>query len=321
MGPFDPFDALNPSISPNPFDPTGVLSNVGDQQIRGQAFRHQLHRLGLQGLSLNALASLINPPGAITAYAGADAPTGWLLCYGQAVSRLTYSALFEAIGTTYGIGDGYSTFNVPDLRGRVIAGQDDMGGTSANRLTGVTGSVNGDTLGGTGGAETHTLSTAEMPAHTHTQDAHTHTQNSHNHTQDAHNHTQDAHTHTQNSHNHTQDAHNHTITDPGHTHGLPEGQTDGDGTLVDKSNAADNNPAVVTDSAVTGVTVDNATAINQAATATNQNATATNQAATATNQAATATNQNATATNQNTGGGGAHNNVQPTIILNYLIKT
>ena len=300
MGPFDPFDALNPSISPNPFDPTGVLSNVGDQQIRGQAFRHQLHRLGLQGLSLNALASLINPPGAITAYAGADAPTGWLLCYGQAVSRLTYSALFEAIGTTYGIGDGYSTFNVPDLRGRVIAGQDDMGGTSANRLTGVTGSVNGDTLGGTGGAETHTLSTAEMPAHTHTQDAHTHTQN---------------------SHNHTQDAHNHTITDPGHTHGLPEGQTDGDGTLVDKSNAADNNPAVVTDSAVTGVTVDNATAINQAATATNQNATATNQAATATNQAATATNQNATATNQNTGGGGAHNNVQPTIILNYLIKT
>lgn len=105
--------------------------------------------------------------GMLVPYAGASAPSGWLLCYGQAVSRTTYSALFSALGTTYGSGDGSTTFNVPDLRGRVIAGQDDMGGSSANRLTGQSGGLNGDTLGGTGGAETHQLTTAQMPSHSH----------------------------------------------------------------------------------------------------------------------------------------------------------
>ncbi len=105
--------------------------------------------------------------GTIIPYAGSSAPSGFLLCYGQAISRTTYAALFAVIGTTYGAGDGSTTFNVPDLRGRVVAGQDDMGGTSANRLTGQTGGVDGDVLGGSGGAETHTLTTAQMPAHGH----------------------------------------------------------------------------------------------------------------------------------------------------------
>lgn len=61
-------------------------------------------------------------------------PTGWLRCYGQAVSRTTYAALFAAIGTAFGAGDGTTTFNVPDLRGRAVAGKDDMGGSSAGRL-------------------------------------------------------------------------------------------------------------------------------------------------------------------------------------------
>lgn len=107
------------------------------------------------------------PTGAILPFAGSTAPTDFLLCYGQAVSRTTYSDLFTAIGTTYGAGDSSTTFNVPDLRGRVVAGQDDMGGTSANRLTNQTGGVNGDTLGATGGSETHTLTDSEMPEHTH----------------------------------------------------------------------------------------------------------------------------------------------------------
>jgi len=110
----------------------------------------------------------IMPSGALMPYAGASAPTGFLLCDGSAISRSTYSGLFSAISTTYGTGDGSSTFNIPDLRGRVVAGQDDMGGSSANRLTDQTGGLNGDTLGDTGGSETHTLTTAQMPAHTHT---------------------------------------------------------------------------------------------------------------------------------------------------------
>lgn len=107
------------------------------------------------------------PAGVLAPYAGASAPDGWLLCYGQAVSRTTYADLFTAISTTYGAGDSSTTFNLPDLRGRVVAGQDDMGGSSANRLTGQTGGLDGDTLGATGGTETHTLSLTEAPAHDH----------------------------------------------------------------------------------------------------------------------------------------------------------
>lgn len=111
--------------------------------------------------------SVLMPTGSIMSFAGSSAPTGYLLCDGAAISRSTYSTLFGLLATTYGSGDGSSTFNIPDLRGRVIAGQDDMGGASANRLTGQTSGVDGDVLGGSGGAETHGLSQAEMPAHRH----------------------------------------------------------------------------------------------------------------------------------------------------------
>jgi microcystin-dependent protein len=114
----------------------------------------------------HATASFV-PAGAMMAYAGTTEPAGWLFCYGQAISRTTYARLFAAISTTHGTGDGSTTFNVPDIRGRVIAGQDDMGGTSADRLTGVSGSVNGDTMGAVGGAETVTLTEAQLAAHTH----------------------------------------------------------------------------------------------------------------------------------------------------------
>jgi microcystin-dependent protein len=104
------------------------------------------------------------PVGSIMPYAGASAPSTWLFCYGQAVSRTTYADLFTALSTTYGTGDGSTTFNLPDLRGRVIAGKDNMGGSSADRLTNQSGGVDGDTLGATGGSETHTLTTAQVPA-------------------------------------------------------------------------------------------------------------------------------------------------------------
>ena len=107
------------------------------------------------------------PTGAVSPYAGSAAPTGWLLCYGQAISRATYATLFAAISTTYGIGDGTTTFNLPDMRGRVAAGADNMGGSAAGRLTSTTMSPDGNTLSATGGTQTHTLITAEMPSHTH----------------------------------------------------------------------------------------------------------------------------------------------------------
>lgn len=119
--------------------------------------------------NIDAIANIAAAPtGGVIDFGGTAAPAGWVLCYGQAISRTTFSDLFTVIGTTYGTGDGSTTFNVPDLRGRVVAGQDDMGGVSANRLTGQSGGVDGDVLGGSGGGETHTLTTAELAAHTHT---------------------------------------------------------------------------------------------------------------------------------------------------------
>ena len=100
------------------------------------------------------------PAGSIISFAGAAAPTGYLLCDGSAVSRTTESDLFGVIGTTYGAGDGSTTFNLPDLSARVIAG---MGGG----LLAVT-----DTLGSTGGVQEVTLTAGQsgLPAHSHTAD-------------------------------------------------------------------------------------------------------------------------------------------------------
>ena len=107
------------------------------------------------------------PTGMVAPFAGAAAPEGWLPCDGREVSRTDYAALFAAIGTAYGEGDGAATFALPDLRGRVVAGLDGMGGTAAGRLTGRSGGVDGAALGGAGGAESHALTEAELAEHGH----------------------------------------------------------------------------------------------------------------------------------------------------------
>lgn len=136
------------------------------------------------GTKTRATILAVAATGIIFDYAGSTAPDGFLLCDGAAVSRATYAALFGVIGTTYGAGDGSTTFNVPDLRGRACVGKDNMGGTAANRLTAAGGGVTGTTLGATGGTETHALTTAQMPAHTHantlTDPGHTHTYQKYN---------------------------------------------------------------------------------------------------------------------------------------------
>jgi len=121
---------------------------------------------GAGTLSFAPVVSFLS--GMIIPYAGTTAPSGWLLCDGSAVASATYGDLYAVISNTYG-GDA-TNFNLPDLRGRVIAGKDDMGGTSADRLTNQSGGLDGDTLGATGGAETHQLTVAELAAHTHTDD-------------------------------------------------------------------------------------------------------------------------------------------------------
>jgi microcystin-dependent protein len=119
------------------------------------------------GISSGTGAVGFMPVGVVVPFAGSTAPAGWLLCFGQAVSRITYAGLFLTISTTYGSGDGSTTFNLPDLRGRVVAGEDDMGGTAASRLTAAGSGITGTTLGASGGTETHTLTTAQIPSHRH----------------------------------------------------------------------------------------------------------------------------------------------------------
>lgn len=113
--------------------------------------------------AIKLLVPEVLPSGVLMPFAGASAPGGWLMCDGSAVSRATYSALYAVIGTVYGVGDGTTTFNVPDLRGRMPLGKDNMGGASANRVV----NTAADNLGQGSGAELHILTEAEMPVHNH----------------------------------------------------------------------------------------------------------------------------------------------------------
>lgn len=134
------------------FNPSGAVFVVGNQSAAGVP-----------------AGTLAPYAGSITAHAGAAStaqttgqpPRGWLWCAGQAVSRSTYAALYTAIGTTYGSGDGSTTFNVPDYRGRVFIGLDNMGGSDAGRL------AMSNTLGGTGGTTTLIAHTHSTPSHSH----------------------------------------------------------------------------------------------------------------------------------------------------------
>jgi len=105
----------------------------------------------------SALIEVLIPTGAMLPYCGSSAPTSWLICDGTAVSRTTYATLFSIIGTTYGAGDGSTTFNLPDSRGRTIVAPD----SSAGRVS------TNNTLGASSGSETHTLTESEMPTHNH----------------------------------------------------------------------------------------------------------------------------------------------------------
>jgi microcystin-dependent protein len=181
------------------------------------------------------------PIGASVDFWGTTAPnSSFVLAFGQSLSRVTYSALFSLLGTTYGNGDGSTTFGIPDLRGLVVAGRDDMGGSAVSRLTSTYFGQDAKVLGAIGGSESHTLTTAQLAQHTH------------------------------------------TLTDPGHQHSLPNRNTfpAASGTTQVTQDfvsgiSSGGNPV---QSATTGITIANA------------------------------------------GSGNAHNNVQPTIIANKLLR-
>lgn len=228
-------------------------------------------------------ANVATPVGAVLPYAGAAAPAGWLLCDGGAVSRTTYAALFGVVGTTFGAGDGASTFNLPDLRGRSALGAGAGPGLTSR------------TLAAKGGAETHVLATAEMPAHGHTQNSHDHNQDSHAHGL--------SHAHSLNgaSHSHAVDGDYGariavTVVDGGHVISPDTGQA---GQQVSFSDIDHEN--VLAPGEAGGSALSVATQSGNS-------------------QGTTANNQAATATNQNTGGGGAHNNVHPFLALNHIIR-
>jgi len=131
--------------------------NIGSGLVVPQGMRLFIISDTTNGVQLAAAPSVGAPVGAIQQYAGSSAPTGWLLCYGQAISRTIYAALFSVISTTYGSGDGSTTFNLPDCRGRTMAGLDNMGGSDANRIDW------SNTLGTSGGEQNHTIAKAELP--------------------------------------------------------------------------------------------------------------------------------------------------------------
>jgi microcystin-dependent protein len=107
----------------------------------------------------NLMPEMLVPTGAVIAYGSSNAPNGWLSCLGQEVYRGDYPDLFAVIGTTYGAGNGTTTFRLPNLAGRVVVGQ----GSGAD--------LTPRSMGATGGVETHALNINEMPSHTHTSNA------------------------------------------------------------------------------------------------------------------------------------------------------
>lgn len=124
------------------------------------------------GIDAAALSGGTVPSGVVMdwPYSEATIPAGWLACFGQALLRSTYAALHTlAAASSYphGSGDGTTTFNAPDYRGRDGVGKDDMGGVAANRVTNAGSGITGTTLGATGGVEIVSLTTTQIPAHGH----------------------------------------------------------------------------------------------------------------------------------------------------------
>lgn len=133
---------LNDADAPTARATLGAVGLTGDQTVAGvktfssppvsSAAASAANEL-VRKVEFDAAVAATVPAGAVQAFAMSSAPTGWLKANGEAVSRTTYATLFAAIGTTFGAGDGSTTFNLPDLRGEFVRGWDDGRGVDSGR--------------------------------------------------------------------------------------------------------------------------------------------------------------------------------------------
>jgi microcystin-dependent protein len=156
-------------------DGNGLVGFLLDTVTGVDTNSYQAGSITWQALA-QSLINILVPSGMVRMYAGPSPPGGWLVCDGRAVSRTTYAALFAAIGTYWGVGDNFSTFNLPDFRGRSPLGY----------VSSAVGGITSRGFGSLGGEENHTLSVAELASHNHgvVNDYHGHgiSQNPHSHT-------------------------------------------------------------------------------------------------------------------------------------------
>lgn len=257
---------LTPSFTPGPgdtfFGGGGTVTLLNDVIIKGNTI---IEGDALVEGTLTVEQGSDPELAAIRLWPTNTAPTNWMICDGSAISRTTYADLFAIVGTTFGVGNGTTTFNIPDLKGRVAVGRD-------------SGQTEFDVLGESGGAKTVTLTTTNMPSHTHGLTAITVGNQSANHT----------HTFSDTS---SSDAHTHTI---GADQDVPSGSANysvhrGSGSGGFQSNASTSDSHSHTVSGTTG---------NQSA---NHNHALTGNVDSA-------------------GSDGSHNNLQPYLVLNFVIK-
>ena len=273
-----------------------------------------LNKVG-KTITINAIGGSSNgiPIGTIMQYAGFIAPEGYLFCEGQALSKTDYAELYAIIGTYFG--ETETEFYLPDLRERVPVGKNSAKTDYA--------------LGETGGAATVTLTIEQMPSHTHIQNSHNHTQSAHSHGLNSHTHSIPAHSHGLNNHTHSFSATtvNKELKGTFKAYNLAYSTLSASGIVNISAGENSNYTGYSSNTRQNGAfnidashnhTVSGTTAKASGSTA-NSNV-LTSGTATGNTTNSTATNNATTATNRETGGGNAHNNMQPYIVLNYIIK-
>jgi Microcystin-dependent protein len=227
--------------------------------------------------------------GMIIQYAGEYAPKGFFICDGREVSRETYEDLFKIIGTTYGSGDGSKTFNIPNLKGRVPVGLD----KNDNDFK---------MLGNTGGEKEHQLKIDEIPSHNHKATTVIESAGSHIH---------EATSSSNGSHSHTVSGTANSAGSHGHSTYY----------LTDLTNNKGDSRRRGVESANSGNSADNVIAGgSHSHTVSGTTNSVSSHTHTITVKSGGSHIHGATTNVENTGGGKAHNNLQPYIVLNYIIK-